>query len=653
MNDTFKDNIAFIWQKKSVFRVLALRLMLLLLLFSVQRLAFYFYNHSLFDQVTLSSLSYMLYGGVQFDLTAILYFNLLYIVLLLVPFTFRYNKSYQKMLDVLFVFTNSVAFVMNSADVIYYRFSLRRTTFSVLKEFENESGHLMKMLSQFVFTYWYVTLFLVLLLSLFVWSVKKIPVRNAKPKINLFFFLANTVLLGLVVALCVVGIRGGIGKHVRPITLSNASKYVVNVNERAIVLNTPFSFFRSMETKGFERKKYYANEGLLNDVYTPVHEANDTNQFVPLNVVIIIWESFGKEYTGFYNEHLDKGKYKGYTPFMDSLLNESHVCFYSYANGRKSIDAMPSVFASIPSLQEPFVLSHYSGNQFKGLPLVLKDKGYYSAFFHGAPNGSMGFDAFAKQAGFDDYFGKDEYGNDDDFDGTWGIWDEKFLSYFADEMNEFKEPFLSAVFTLSSHDPFKIPKQYEGKFPEGEGPILRSIGYTDYSMRCFFEKASKMPWYKNTLFVVTADHASTPFASTYKTMAGSFSIPIFFFQPNDRDFVTVDSSLIQQVDIMPSVLGYLGYDEPYFGFGNNVFDPSDERFVVNFRDGVYQYFEGDYLVQHDGNAIVAVYLYKTDLLLLNNLIGQFEDVEVKATKKMQAFIQQYNNRMIDNRLTIE
>lgn len=653
MNDTFKDNIAFIWQKKSVFRVLALRLILLLFLFSVQRLAFYFYNHSLFDQVTLSSLSYMLYGGVQFDLTAILYFNLLYIVLLLVPFTFRYNKSYQKMLDVLFVFTNSVAFVMNSADVIYYRFSLRRTTFSVLKEFENESGHLMKMLSQFVFTYWYVTLFLVLLLSLFVWSVKQIPVRNAKPKINLFFFLANTVLLGLVVALCVVGIRGGIGKHVRPITLSNASKYVVNVNERAIVLNTPFSFFRSMETKGFERKKYYANEGLLNDVYTPVHEANDTNQFVPLNVVIIIWESFGKEYTGFYNEHLDKGKYKGYTPFMDSLLNESHVCFYSYANGRKSIDAMPSVFASIPSLQEPFVLSHYSGNQFKGLPLVLKDKGYYSAFFHGAPNGSMGFDAFAKQAGFDVYFGKDEYGNDDDFDGTWGIWDEKFLSYFADEMNEFKEPFLSAVFTLSSHDPFKIPKQYEGKFPEGEGPILRSIGYTDYSMRRFFEKASKMPWYKNTLFVITADHASTPFASTYKTMAGSFSIPIFFFQPGDRDLVTVDSSLIQQVDIMPSVLGYLGYDEPYFGFGNNVFDPSEERFVVNFRDGVYQYFEGDYLVQYDGDAIVAVYLYKTDLLLLDNLIGQYEDVEVKATKQIQAFIQQYNNRMIDNRLTVE
>lgn len=653
MNDTFKDNIAFIWQKKSVFRVLALRLILLLFLFSVQRLAFYFYNHSLFDQVTLSSLSYMLYGGVQFDLTAILYFNLLYIVLLLVPFTFRYNKSYQKMLDVLFVFTNSVAFVMNSADVIYYRFSLRRTTFSVLKEFENESGHLMKMLSQFVFTYWYVTLFLVLLLSLFVWLVKKIPVRNAKPKINLFFFLANTVLLGLVVALCVVGIRGGIGKHVRPITLSNASKYVVNVNERAIVLNTPFSFFRSMETKGFERKKYYANEGLLNDVYTPVHEANDTNQFVPLNVVIIIWESFGKEYTGFYNEHLDKGKYKGYTPFMDSLLNESHVCFYSYANGRKSIDAMPSVFASIPSLQEPFVLSHYSGNQFKGLPLVLKDKGYYSAFFHGAPNGSMGFDAFAKQAGFDVYFGKDEYGNDDDFDGTWGIWDEKFLSYFADEMNEFKEPFLSAVFTLSSHDPFKIPKQYEGKFPEGEGPILRSIGYTDYSMRRFFEKASKMPWYKNTLFVITADHASTPFASTYKTMAGSFSIPIFFFQPGDRDLVTVDSSLIQQVDIMPSVLGYLGYDEPYFGFGNNVFDPSEERFVVNFRDGVYQYFEGDYLVQYDGDAIVAVYLYKTDLLLLDNLIGQYEDVEVKATKQIQAFIQQYNNRMIDNRLTVE
>ena len=70
---------------------------------------------------------------------------------------------------------------------------------------------------------------------------------------------------------------------------------------------------------------------------------------------------------------------------------------------------MPSILASVPSLETPYTISHYANNQINGLPELLKRKGYYSAFFHGAPNGSMGFDSFAKMAGFDDYFGLDQY----------------------------------------------------------------------------------------------------------------------------------------------------------------------------------------------------------------------------------------------------
>jgi len=653
MKKWIDENLSFVWQKGGVFQLLVYRILLLFFFFSIQRIAFYLFNQSLFDKVSFSTLMYMLYGGLQFDLTAILYFNIAFIVLSLLPFSFRTNRHYQKILTCFFVLSNSFAFFMNCADIIYYRFTLRRTTFGILEEFGNEKGHLLKIFGQFISSYWYVFLFLVISIIVFVWLINKIRIIEYRPKNKVSFFITNTVLLALVVALSVVGIRGGVGKHVRPITLSNASKYVPHISERAIVLNTPFSFFRSMETEGFERIAYYETEGELEEVYTPVHLPNDSAKFQPLNVVLVIWESFGKEYTGFYNKHLANGKYVGYTPFMDSLLTESHVFYYSYANGRKSIDAMPSVIASIPSLQEPFVLSHYSGNVIKGLPLLLKEKGYYSAFFHGAPNGSMGFDAFANQAGFDDYFGKDEYNNDEDFDGTWGIWDEEFLSYYADEMNEFKEPFLSTIFTVSSHEPFKLPEKYQGKFPEGPLPIMHSIGYTDYCMKQFFEKVSKMPWYKNTLFVITADHASTSIDPSYNTMVGGFSIPVFFYRPGSSEDEIVDSSLIQQVDVMPSVLGYMGYDLPYFGFGHNVFDKKAENFVVNFRDGVYQYFEDNYLIQFDGKNVVGVYLFKTDYFLEDNLKGVYHDVEERALEKIKAFIQQYNNRMIDNRLIVE
>ena len=653
MRKWIEENLSFIVRSGSVFQLLIYRIALLFLLFSVQRLGFYFFNQQLFDKVTVASMAYMMYGGIQFDLTAILYFNLIFIVLLLIPFSFRTHIVYQKVLTWFFVVTNCLALVMNSADIIYYRFALRRTTFGVLKEFENESGHLLKMMSQFVFTYWYVSLFLVILVAIFIWLVKRVQVSQYLTNNKVSFFVVNTLILCFVVACSIVGIRGGIGKHVRPITLSNASKYVENVDERAIVLNTPFSFFRSMEAKGFDRLNFYNSREELEQVYSPIHIPSDSAKFSALNVVVIIWESFGKEYTGFYNKHLMGGDYKGYTPFMDSLLTQSKVFYYSYANGRKSIDAMPSVLASIPSLQEPFVLSHYSGNKVKGLPLLLKEKGYYSAFFHGAPNGSMGFDAFAKQAGFDDYYGKDEYANNEDFDGTWGIWDEEFLSFFAEEMDGFKEPFLSTVFTVSSHDPFRLPERYEGKFPEGPLPIMHSIGYTDYCMKEFFKKVSKLSWYDNTLFVITADHASTSHDPTYNNMVGGFSIPVFFYRPNSGNEAFVDSSLIQQIDVMPSVLGYLGYDSPYLCFGHDVFDTSKDNFVINFRDGVYQFFEDDYLIQFDGKRVVGVYLFKEDYLMTHNLKNQFKEIELRAVIKIKAFMQQYNNRMIDNRLIVD
>lgn len=642
-----------LYRETGVYQLLLYRLGLLLVLFSVQRVAFYLYNQSLFEGVSFFGFLYMLYGGVQFDVTAILYFNLLYIVLLLLPFKFRTNKLYQKSLDGLFLVSNIGALVMNSADVIYYRFTLRRTTFSVLNEFGNETGHLLKIISQFLITYWYVGLYTIVMMVGFIVATKYIKTKEANVSWRLRDYMMSSVMLVAAILLSVIGIRGGVGKHVRPITLSNASKYVGRINERAIVLNTPFSFFRSMEAEGFKKVSYFSEEE-LEEVYTPVHVPGKS-VFKPLNVVVIIWESFGKEYTGFYNRHLDEGRYKGYTPFVDSLLGKSVVNYHSFANGRKSIDAMPSIFASVPSLQEPFVLSHYSGNNIKSLPALLKEKGYYSAFFHGAPNGSMGFDAFARQAGFDDYFGKDEYGNDEDFDGTWGIWDEEFLQFFAKKMDGFKEPFLTSVFTVSSHDPFKLPEKYEGQFPEGPGPIHHSIGYTDYALKRFFEEASKMSWFENTLFVVTADHASTSYESTYKTMVGGFSIPVFFYLPGDASSAVMRDGLVQQIDIMPTVLGKLGYGESYLAFGQNVFEKGDESFVVNFRDGVYQLFYKDYMIQFSEKQekVVGVYLYKEDLLMKNNLARDKNELVEGLEKKVKAFIQQYNNRMISNDLVVE
>src|SRR5690606_8681897 len=105
-------------------------------------------------------------------------------------------------------------------------------------------------------------------------------------------------------------------------------------------------------------------------------------------------------------------------------------------------------------------------------------------------------------------YGKKEYKNDADYDGIWGIWHEPFLQFMADKLDEMPQPFFASFFSLSSHHPFKVPAKYKGKFPAGPLPVHEPVGYTDYAMKQCFVKASETEWYRNTLFVRVADHAT-------------------------------------------------------------------------------------------------------------------------------------------------
>jgi phosphoglycerol transferase MdoB-like AlkP superfamily enzyme len=264
----------------------------------------------------------------------------------------------------------------------------------------------------------------------------------------------------------------------------------------------------------------------------------------------------------------------------------------------------------------------------------------------------MGFDAFAKSAGFKDYYGLNEYPNKKDFDGSWGVWDEEFFQFFAGKMNLFKQPFCTAIFSVSSHHPFIVPERYKGKFRQGPMPIHQCINYTDYALRRFFETASRMPWYNNTLFVITGDHTSQSVHLEYKTNIGAFKVPVIFYKPDGSLKSEIDG-LAQQIDIMPSILGYLNYNHPYLAFGRNLFDPLAEPFVITYTSNTYQLVMGDYLFLYNGLTETGFYNVRTDLLLSNNIIGQNPGIEKKMEGKVKAIIQQYNNRMIGNKLTVD
>ncbi len=619
----------------------------------VCRILFYLLNTVFFPDISFEHGLNLMAGGIKFDIVAVFYVNILYIFLMSVPFTFKYRAGYQKFLDYLFIISNSIALSANCMDMIYYRFTIKRTTWSILKEFSHQDNMGM-LFGGFILRYWYVAvIWILLVLSL----VKITRVLKVKERANLplwAFFLIHSVIMFITVKLFIGGVRGGFAHSIRPITLSNAGEYVKKPKEMFLVLNTPFCIFKTLSRSDYERVSYFPGLNEAGQVFNPMHQPDSIQPpFKPMNVVILIWESFGKEMVGTYNHDLENGTYKGYTPFIDSLMQHSRVNWYSFANGAKSIEAIPSVLTSIPGIKEPFVTMRYTDNKLPSFPAILESKGYSTSFFHGAPNGSMGFQAFVNLIGVQKYYGKNEYNNDADYDGIWGIWDEEFLQYWAKTMNTFKEPFMSTLFTVSSHDPYKVPERYKGKFPTGPLPVYETMGYTDNALRAFFAKAKTMPWFKNTLFVITADHAAT-FAHypKYQTSVGNFSIPILFYAPGDSTMTGRDTTtLVQQIDIMPSVLGYLHYDKPYFAFGKNIFKNPPLNFAVNY-DGVYQWFNGPYILQFDGQKTVGLYNYQKDKLLKNNLKDKLPAVQGPMELQVKAFVQQYTNRMLDDKLTL-
>ncbi|AFD08957.1 LTA synthase family protein [Solitalea canadensis] len=636
----------------NLYMALLLRLLVIMLLMSVCRVIFYLVNRSLFPIDSVGHFFELMAGGVKFDLAAVFYTNALYIVAFLLPFRFRYNTIYQNVLKWIFYVSNGIALAANCIDFIYFRFTLRRTTWTVFNEFSNDKGN-SRLGLQFLIDYWYVVLIFIALVGVMVILYRKIIVRPTRIESNWIYYPTAVALLALGAGLFIGGVRGGFRHSTRPITLSNAGEYVNTPVEIGIVVNTPFSIYKTMSKRSLKKVNYFGSEKELESVYSPVHYPKPDSAFKKENVVIIILESFSKEFFGVYNKDLDGGTYKGYTPFLDSLVGESKTFKWSFATGKKSIDAMPSVLASIPSIVEPYVLSNYSGNKINSIASLLSKKGYDCSFFHGAPNGSMGFSSFAKLAGFQHYYGKTEYNNDDDFDGMWGIWDEPFFKFFATTLNQKQQPFMASIFSVSSHHPFKVPQQYEGKFPKGKEEIHQCVGYTDNALRKFFATASKMPWFKNTLFVITADHTSNQVThDVYNTSVGSFAIPIIFYKPGS-DLKGMDNKLFQQIDIMPSILGYLNYDEPYFAFGSDVLNTQNpEHIGINYT-GVFQLYQGEYVLQSDDKGPIALFNYQKDPLLKNNELKTNNVEREKLEKYMKAFSQQYNNRMIDDRLTVQ
>ena len=496
-----------------------------------------------------------------------------------------------------------------------------------------------------ILDFWYLLLIFLVLVVLLIKKYPSLQIINSRYHIIKSKFYNSIVgrisVFLFFLVLTIISFRGGL--QYKPLNIISASRYG-NGNTIALVLNTPFTVIKTLGKQTIEEIHWMTNEEaqMINPV---IKTPSITDHFSSKNVVLIILESFGKEYIGSQNSC------KGYTPFLDSLIGSSLVFENAFANGKRSIEGIPAIVAGIPALMtDPFITSAYSSNSITTIPSLLKSKGYYSVFFHGGTNGTMGFDNFSKLAGFDRYFGRSEYNNDNDFDGSWGIYDEPFLQRTVEEISKMKSPFLATVFTLSSHHPYKIPDKYKKRFPEGTLPIHQSIGYTDYSLKRFFETASKMPWYSNTLFVITADHTALSEKPFYQSRVGQYSIPIIFYSPSDPMLHGKSKFATQHIDILPSVMDYLGFDHTYFAFGKSVFRNPGDGLAVSFIDETYQLIQDGYSFIMRNNEKNSLFHFATDSTLKNDLEGTDTIRERKMEMKLKSFIQNFNHAIVHNEM---
>lgn len=566
------------------------RLLLVFLVLALCRAAFWVYNCSLVGTASFSEWRGLVAGALKFDTASVLYANGLFVVLSLLPFRIRTRRWYRTLLYGYYMVVNSLLVVaVNLADSVYFRYTLKR--FTADEVFFADNANSVPLLLKFAAENWPLVLFGAVLVALLAVGYGRRIVPRSPLCSGWIYYTFNTGLFVVAILLCIAGIRGGMTRMTRPITLSNATLYAADNAKANLILSNPFCIIRTIGNSGSVRVPDYFDAAELDGIYTPSHfPARDTTALLcGRNVVIFIMESMSAEHSALLRPDLYAGKtQQGYTPFLDSLMREGFVFTQMYANGSRSIQAMPAVLGSIPSFRTPFVLMPQSLGESRQLPAMLRDKGYATAFLCGSERGSMGFGAYARSAGVERLYAREDYEarhGKGDFDGYWGIWDEEFLQFAGEEFGTLPQPFFAALFTLSAHHPFVVPERYEKILPAGETRVQRGAAYDDLAFRRFFERYADREWFRRTVFVFVADHVSSErYAPESLSWPGDHHIMAFIYTP-DGSLRGRYESVAQQIDLMPTLLGLLGNEEPYFAFGRDLLREQGLPWSVSYDNG--------------------------------------------------------------------
>lgn len=560
--------------------MLVWRLVVLYAVLLLCRVVFYLYNAQLIGPISVSEGMTLLAGALKFDTASVVYADGIFILLALLPLRLRQRRWYRRLMFGYYVAVNSLLVVAtNLADTVYFRYTQKRFTADEIFFADNDNS--LQLVGKFMAENWYLVVVWAVLTALLVVGYRRRVREESLLRSGWPYYAGGVVILALGAGLSIAGMRGGMTRMTRPITLSNATLYTSESGKANLILSNPFCILRTAGSSSSVKFRTFYPADELPRLFTPVHQPTDSTavNLAGRNIMIFILESMSAEHSAYLCPEIYADlPQKGFTPFLDSLMRQGLTFRRMYANGTRSIQAMPSVLGSIPSFRTPFVLMPQSLGESRQLPAILADKGYSTAFFCGSEHGSMGFGAYARSAGVERLVSREDYEarhGREDFDGYWGIWDEPFLQFLGEELGTMPEPFFATLFTLSSHHPFVVPEKYAATLPDGYTKIHKGVAYDDQAFRRFFERYGREEWFRRTIFVFVADHVSSEkFAEQTRSYPGNMHILGFIYTPDGALRGEV-KGITQQLDLMPTLLGIVGNREPYFAFGRDVLNEPD------------------------------------------------------------------------------
>ncbi len=615
------------------------RLLLVLGVYFVARLVFFVDHRANFADSSAGTVLWSFVRGARFDISAIAYSNIPFILLSLVPATLLRRSWYQRLLLGLFLVVNGALTVVMIGDVGYFPFTGTRVTMDVFAL----SGEATAQADQLFLNFAGLTIIgLTLIASLWAFypraSSEGGAVHSAPPTLRTLATAALRVVI--VLLLTVVAARGGLQKKpLKPIHAFASGDHEVGV----LTLNSAFTLIHSPRQRQLEPVAYFADAAEVDSIVRPQYGYTGTNRD---NIVLLMLESYGTEFWG--GEDREE---PGLTPFLDSLSHDGLFFTTAFANGRRSMDALPSILLGVPLyLGTSIAVSNYQANQWRGLGHYLGEAGYHTSMFHGAVKGTMYFDAIASMSGIVDFYPLERFPDSVQragFDGHWGLYDEPALQFAATELSTHAQPWFTTLFTISTHHPYRVPPALAESLPTGRREVHQSVAYVDLAVRRFFETARQQPWFENTLFIITGDHTPPMRSERYDTPLGRYMVPVLLYHPRGTLPALDTSRVTQHVDLFQTVLDYSGVRPRRIpSFGRSMF-AADRGEAVLTTDGVFWLVRRNGVLERMPDGRERALAFEGERT--GAAPGTLSEAErAEMSRKLLAYVQHFTMSMINN-----